>query len=363
MAHVDHRPPQVCRRRLTAPPSAASGRASPKLSVVATTRNDDHGGNQLARTQLFITGLAQQCEEYKLTVELLLVEWNPPADRARLADALHWPRSDWFQPSLVVVPPGLHETFAHAKKLPLFQMIAKNAAIRRARAPFVVATNIDILFSDELFAFLQTGLRPGSMYRVDRLDVVADLERRPLPTPAECRALPWVRANRKDGPHYADGRRSPWSTSARTWLNRTAWNALHGGPLPALHTWASGDFTLTSREVWAALRGYPEWPTFSMFLDSVLLMQAYRAGIQMVVLRPPMVVYHLEHGAGSGWSPEGAPSLSARLDAAGIPYLTGRSYDRLARDILRKGPGFHPFNDENWGLASADLQVIEPVAA
>jgi hypothetical protein len=55
--------------------------------------------------------------------------------------------------------------------------------------------------------------------------------------------------------------------------------------------------------------------------------------------------------------------LSRRLDGAGIPYLTGSRYDRIAREILRKGPGFHPFNDEDWGLASADLQVVEPVAA
>jgi hypothetical protein len=330
--------------------------------VVATTRNDDHGGNQLARTQLFIEGLAEQCDQFKLPVELILVEWNPPPDRPGLAEVLSWPRSDWLQPRVLVVPAEVHRTFEHAEKLPLFQMIAKNAGIRRACASFVLATNIDILFSDELFAFLQTGLKPGAMYRADRLDIVADLDRRPLPSPAECRALPWLRAHREDGPHYADGRKMPWYLSARTWLNKTAWNATHGGALPALHTWASGDFTLTSRDIWASLRGYPEWPMFSMFLDSVALVQAYHAGVEMVALVPPMVVFHLEHGAGSGWTPEGARSLSERLEAAGIPYLTGDSYDRVARGILRKGPAFNPFNGEDWGLASAELQVVEPVA-
>lgn len=332
----------------------------PVLSVVATTRNDDHGGNQLARTQLFITGLAEQCDRFKAPIELILVEWNPPSDRPPLAQALSWPRSEWFQPNVLVVPPDVHATFAHSEELPLFQMIAKNAGIRRARAPFVLATNIDILFSDDLFAFLHTGLQPGKVYRADRLDVVADLDRRPLPSPAECRALPWIRAHREDGPHYVDGRRTPWYLAARTWFNRTAWNALHGGALPALHTWASGDFTLTSRDVWADLRGYPEWPMFSMFLDSVLLMEAYRAGLEMVALPPPMVLYHLEHGAGSGWTPEGARSLSERLDAAGIPYLTGSSYDKVARDILRKGSGFHPTNGPDWGLTGAHLQVVKP---
>jgi hypothetical protein len=348
---------------VTAAPSEVSRHLDPKVSVVATTRNDDHGGNQLARTQLFIDGLAEQSERFKLPVELILVEWNPPADRPHLDEALVWSRSEWFQPSLLVVPPEIHRTFEHGENLPLFQMIAKNAGIRRARSPFVLATNIDILFSDELFDFLGSGLRPGALYRADRLDVVADLSRRPLPTPAECRALPWLRANRVDGPHYADGRRSPWYATARTWLNRSAWNVLHGGALPALHTWASGDFTLTSREIWASLRGYPEWPMFSMFLDSVVIVQAYHAGVEMVSLAPPMVVFHLEHGAGSGWSPEAAGTLSKRIGAAGIPTLTGTTYDRLARDILRKTPDFHPFNAEDWGLAAADLKMVEPVAA
>ena len=33
-------------------------------------------------------------------------------------------------------------------------MIAKNAGIRRARGQFVLATNIDIIFSNELVGFL-----------------------------------------------------------------------------------------------------------------------------------------------------------------------------------------------------------------
>jgi hypothetical protein len=330
------------------------------LSVVATTRNDDHGGNQLARTQLFIDGLAEQALRFKLPVELLLVEWNPPADRPPLAEALRWPRSEWFDPALIVVLPDLHRTFPHGDALPLFQMIAKNVGIRRASATFVLATNIDILLSDELFAFLCSDLKPGAVYRVDRLDVVADLDTSPLPSPVECRALPWIRAHRQDGTHYPDGKRPPWYARARTRLNRAAWDASHGGPLPTLHTWACGDFTLTTREIWWELRGYPEWPMFSMFLDSIVLVQAYHARVDIVDLAPPMVVYHLEHGKGSGWTPEGARPLSQRLNAARIPHLTGTSYDKLARSILGGGAGFSPFNGRDWGLASSELPVVKP---
>jgi hypothetical protein len=333
----------------------------PKLSIVATTRNDDHGGNQLARTQLFINGLAEQALRFKLPIEVLLVEWNPPSDRGPLADALSWPGSEWFDPSVITVGPELHRKLAHAEALPLFQMIAKNVGIRRASAPFVLATNIDILFSDELFKFFDD-LKPGAMYRVDRLDIVADLDRKPLPSPAECRALPWARAHRQDGTHYPDGRRPPWYWVARSRVNRTAWNVLHGGALPALHTQACGDFTLTTKEAWDAMRGYAEWPMYSWQIDGLPIFQAFAGGLEEVDLRPPMVTYHLEHGEGSGWSPEGASRLFGRLDAAGIPYLTAARYDGLVREVLRDRPGFHPFNGPDWGMASADLPVTKPGA-
>jgi hypothetical protein len=166
---------------------------TPLLSVVATSRNDDHGGNLTARMQLFVDGLADQAERFGTPIELVLVEWNPPANRRPLPATLRWPGTDQFEPRVVTVPREIHQSLPNADRLPLFQMIGKNVGIRRSRADFILATNIDILLSDELFAFLPKGLKPNAMYRADRRDVKADLERLPLPTPAECRALPALR--------------------------------------------------------------------------------------------------------------------------------------------------------------------------
>jgi hypothetical protein len=80
----------------------------------------------------------------------------------------------------------------------------------------------------------------------------------------------------------------------------------------------------------------------------------------MVNLAPPKVAQHLEHGAGSGWTPEGARRLFGRLEAAGVPYLSGEDYDRVTREIMRKGPGFHPLNTGEWGLGSEDLAEVTP---
>jgi hypothetical protein len=150
----------------------------PYLSVVASTRNDDHGGNPLYRTQLFVNGLLAQCDRHKVRAELILVEWNPPADRPRLAQALTWPETDgWCDVRIIEVPHDAHRRLEHSDRLPLFQMIAKNVAIRRARGEFVAATNIDIVLSDELMEFIAARkLRHGRMYRVDRYDVPAEID-------------------------------------------------------------------------------------------------------------------------------------------------------------------------------------------
>ncbi|MBN9121387.1 MAG: hypothetical protein J0I06_19920, partial [Planctomycetes bacterium] len=147
------------------------------LSVVVTSRNDNHGGSLLRRMQAFVNGFVGQCKRHNLAAELIIVEWNPPADRPPLAEALKWP--DDFGPCVVRiirVPHEIHARLRHSATLPLFQMIAKNVGIRRARGKFVLATNIDILFSDELMEFLASGrLEGGRCYRIDRHDVATDV--------------------------------------------------------------------------------------------------------------------------------------------------------------------------------------------
>ncbi len=185
----------------------------PLLSVVATSRNDNHGENLLRRTQIFVSGFIDQCKQHGLAGELILVDWNPPTDRPKLAEVLSWPaETSPCQVRLIQVPPELHSRLRHSAELPLFQMIAKNVGIRRARGRFVVATNIDILFSDELIRFIAAGkLEPGRMYRIDRHDVMPDV---PLDASMEdrleyCRTH-LVRINTVDGSFDVapDGRRT-----------------------------------------------------------------------------------------------------------------------------------------------------------
>ena len=149
----------------------------PYLSIVVTARNDDHGGNLIGRMQAFVNAWIGQAKRHQLSSELIVVDWNPPPDRPPLIDALQWPADTGpCQVRFIQVPPEIHRTYRHAEALPLYQMIAKNVAMRRSRGRFILATNIDIIFSDELVRFLaEERLLPGRMYRMDRLDVMADV--------------------------------------------------------------------------------------------------------------------------------------------------------------------------------------------
>lgn len=147
----------------------------PYLSIVVASRNDDHGGNLLGRTQTFVNALLDQCREQSIEIELIFVEWNPPLDRPRLAEALHW-NAGPCQVRFIEVPEAVHSRYRHAGILPLYQMIGKNAGIRRARGEFILATNIDILFSNEFIQFVAARkFQKGAIYRLDRHDVAPDV--------------------------------------------------------------------------------------------------------------------------------------------------------------------------------------------
>jgi hypothetical protein len=150
---------------------------TPYISVVATARNDNHGGNLLGRMQVFVDAWINQCKRHNLSAELVIVEWNPPSEKPGLAEALRWPSDTGpCQVRIIQVPAELHRRFRHAEALPLYQMIAKNVGIRRARGEFILVTNIDVVFSSELVRFLAgRKLKKGRIYRIDRHDAASDV--------------------------------------------------------------------------------------------------------------------------------------------------------------------------------------------
>ena len=349
--------------------------AAPYLSVVAASRNDNHGGDPLVRTQIFINNFARQCEKYRLPAEIIIVDWNPVPNRLGLAAVLSLPSDALYcKARVIAVPAELHYRLKYSDKLPFFQMIAKNVGIRRARGNFILASNIDIIFSDELIQFIaRQTLDPKKLYRVDRYDIQSGLTNDL--TVDESLAYAWahpIRANRRYQPDklvdhlYGDeifkracvpdpkyrGKNDGVEVvdEADVWQVRPERSA----PMSHLHTNACGDFTLLSREGWETIRGYPEFEAFSFNIDSMGLVAAHYGGYEEVSLLPPCVCFHIEHGVGSGWTPEGETKLFNRLRDAGIlnpewPVLTP-----LVDEMRAQGKPLE-FNHAGWGMADFEL--------
>lgn len=348
---------------------------TPYLSVVTASRNDDHGGDPLIRTQIFINNLARQCEKFRLPAELIVVDWNPVPDRTGLSAVLSMPsEASYCRARVITVPSALHQRLKYADKLPFFQMIAKNVGIRRAQGNFILATNIDIVFSDELIRFIaRQKLDLKKMYRVDRYDMQSGLSKDL--TLDEALEYAWanpIRAHRRYQPERLLKHLYDDELFKKACIPEAEFHGVHDGVevvyddgvwqvhpdrsvnMSHLHTNACGDFTLLSHEGWDAIRGYPEFEAFSFNIDSMGLVAAHYGGYEEVSLLPPCVCFHIEHGIGSGWTPEGEKKLFDRLRDAGIlnpewPVLTPLV------DAMREQRKAIEFNHAGWGMADFDL--------
>jgi len=320
---------------------------TPYLSFIVAARNDDYGGNFLHRMQVFVNVLLSLWHKHGLDAELIIVEWNPPKDRPRLKDALTWPKC--LKPGMVriiEVPNKIHCRLPNSDRMPMFEYIAKNVGIRRARGEFVLATNPDLVYSDELVRFLASRrLSTDYFYRIDRYDV-ADLV--PLDLPLEKQlefcAKHTFRVATINGtvpiqkfPYRARRLIRSLLSSPRRILARAE------NPSPSrqqLHTNASGDFFLMARQHWHKVRGYPELKSHS-FIDGYACFLAAALGMEQVVLKSPLRIYHQEHD---------------RSEHTKRPLTNYEQYLEHGRIMLESGrPDI--LNDEDWGLG--DLQLPE----
>ena len=337
---------------------------SPYLSIVAVSRNDDHGGRLLERMQHFVDCLSEQVNLLRFPVELILVEWNPPDGRQALARALSWPGiSEFFTVRIITVPTEIHNRLQHADTLPLFQMIGKNVGIRRARGRYILATNIDIIFSQELMQWLaKRRLKRGFFYRTNRVDVDANIPRGVSlgEKLAYCRSHV-IRVNSRYFLSNTGNLRALLTdiVTHPALLGYYLKNLVYKIRIPRLHYNACGDFTLMAREEWDALRGYPELEMYSLHIDSLLLMAASYSGLQEQVCHSPQEIYHIEHSIGSGVTPGmGQKVLFQRLEREGIPYLSWRDCVRLYQKLKGQVTGGKKIircNEGPWGLPDTPL--------
>jgi len=147
------------------------------ISFVVATRNDNHGGNIRKKNQFFINKWAYVTAKYNLSCELIVVDWNPIKEKEDLQNTLNYPRLNSNQSIRIIkVPEKFHKKYNSSDQLKFFQMQAKNVGIRRAKGQFILCTNIDIVFSEEMIEYLsKKSLDENKIYRTDRYDIDFDL--------------------------------------------------------------------------------------------------------------------------------------------------------------------------------------------
>jgi hypothetical protein len=121
--------------------------------------------------------------------------------------------------------------------------------------------------------------------------------------------------------------------------------------IPQLHTVACGDFMLTDIDSWHRIRGTPELSIYSMYLDALAMITAYKVGVTIEDLPSDWVIYHIDHQ--SGWTPGQQQVLYRRMNEKRVPILSYATYLRYAVDLLEDDAYF--LASPQWGLAEEEL--------
>jgi hypothetical protein len=335
------------------------------LSVIVTSRNDDHGGNILKRMRLFQNGLMEQARRYNFPIELIIVEWNPLEDRPRLQEVLPKPSTnDCLELRFITVPAEIHNRHRRASDIPLFQMIAKNVGIRRARGAFILCSNIDLLFSDALFRILaDKTLSGGAYYRAKRCDVPDCID----PQWSLTQQLDWCERNviRRLGRdlRFRNFNLELLGLQDKGYLTKWLLDKMALGlgfywspqkrSFYQLDLFACGDFTLMSREAWHAIQGYVELDLYSLHIDSLGLVAAAAMGYRQHVFPPEACTYHIDHA--TGWAAL-SPIEKVRL-MADRPALDYALLQEVGLHALEKKQPLD-LNSPNWGYADVELEEV-----
>ena len=298
-------------------------------------------------------------------IEIVIVNYNPVKEMPSLIDSIPWPKqSEKFVIRFLNVPHELHNFYQKPetrKTVPLFEFIAKNIGIRRARGEYILSTNADILFDPGILLRFGLGkLEKNRYYRANRADfynnVNFDFEN-PLKTLLEIRKnvfkifLKGYEYNIQEGSFSVAGLFSRRAKNAmKIWkdfqllkmeklANKFSIPLLYENLAQKYHLHASGDFMLMHREHWHFLRAYPENCYSAVHTDSLFTIQSACSGLREVIVSAP--VYHQNHNR-----PD-SHYLKDNVDFSNM-------YERLVREGGKMDKEKKPiiYNEENWGAGN-----------
>jgi len=302
-----------------------------------------------------------QAKKHALPLELIIVEWNPPTDKPLLKEVLPQPPKDVpVSLRIITVPKELHDTYRFSDSLPLYQMIAKNVGIRRAKGEFVLCTNIDILFSDANFKVLaDRNLEEGNFYRANRCDVPKEVMQ--YDTLEEqlkyCKKNILRRLGNTPGHEALSGPSflfmSPTIAHILNSMLMWVWRITHPGQFAhfIIDFMACGDYTLMSKKDWMRIDGYAELDMYSIHVDSMGLWSACALGMKQQLFPYEACVYHIDHD--NGWESEDI--IQTIRFISDKPSLDYSIVHRAGMKMVAEGKNWG-LNKEDWGFANEDFE-------
>jgi hypothetical protein len=324
------------------------GKESCYISFVVTVRNDDYGHRFLFRVQNFLDNLTYLCEKHKLKSEIIFVEWNPPNEKNKIWMDLKIKKNmKYLKLRFIEVPNKKHRQLEKSDKFPLFEFIGKNVGIRRANGEFIITTNPDLIFNEELIEFLsRKKLDSSCFYRIARHNVNLDLPENISPK----KVIGFCEKNWKTvfGVYFKGSNlknltprdlskagKDVFTNIFRTVLmifgrnHKYLW--YHGG--------APGDFILMSKKSWIEINGFPQMPVPSCGVDGYGVIMAAALGLKMKRIKSPARIYHQFHER----------PFSGKIDF---------DYNKYKSDALfmLKNNKIMDLNKNNWGLKDNKLQ-------
>lgn len=350
---------------------------TPYVTISFANRNDNYGGFLAERIQQFIDYYAHFVKRWPDLFEFVIIDYNPPADKPKLRDAFNW--SVLGHVMYCEVTPEVHNAIPDANIRKIQDYIARNIGLRYGTAPFGMVLNQDIFISSSILEEIsKKRLSPFHFYRADRCDFnLESCKGKPAPEFEKLALANTFVVHRRHATNYHDisfnvtgdtltangSRPEPgdtidpnnnviYCTGARTWNieDRTAFSkktqATSNEPREqyyfhhqyyvthCLHTNASGDFVIASKEAWAKIHGFPEDPHFYMQTDAYGIFQLFAAGYDQAIFMQPHRIFHADHDRGG---------------RAGFVEPEYVDHEKKFNEIL-KGKAFYCFNDAHWGL-------------
>ena len=305
----------------------------PYISFVVVGRNDNYEHNFLDRFQKSLDSIVYLCEKYKLNSELIIVEWNPPEKSKRLYEKLVMEKHrEYIKIRFIEVPAKIHNTLRNSDKVPLFEYIGKNIGIRRAHGEFVLITNPDMIFSNEIIRKIsRRDLKKYTLYRADRFDLFVDVPSNLNSEKIEefceknwitCWSARWGRYSR--GLAFFKTLKKFLLRAIAKQFKRYSYLRYHGG--------APGDFMLISKEGWERFSGFPEFKKGGGVMDSYGCVLSVAAGNKFMFMKGR--IYHQFHKKG----------------LKSMPKCDLEKYREDAKKILSHKGKMIKHNDSDWGL-------------